>query len=330
MSYQPRLNLARFQPIMHPALNVEEEVPEEEKTQKLHEAGKIAADVRNHIAGKVKPGASVLDLCLEADEMIRKKNAVPAFPINISINDATAHYTAPPGDTLVIPDIGVVKVDVGAAIDGWIADTAQSVDLDGSYANLVKATIDSAEMAIKLIRPGTMTGDLGGLIEKTIRDAGFEPVRELSGHLVDRYVVHGGKTIPNVGDFKGDKVELGEVYAIETFASSGQGSVHADVNKITIFRASPVRVKIRSTAARKVLRMAIHDFGGMPFAERWLEKMEDISKSEIKIGMRELQRVGGLIEYHVLRTSDPTFITSQHEHTMIIREDGAEVTTKLE
>ncbi|MHA2092883.1 MAG: type II methionyl aminopeptidase [Candidatus Kariarchaeaceae archaeon] len=324
----PRIHPARIQPKRHPGLKIENDIPVKEQNRKLREAGKIAANVRKHIVGKIKPGASVYDICLEADDMIRKAGAMPAFPINVSVNDSAAHFTSPPNDALIIPDSGVVKIDVGAHIDGFISDTAESVDIDGSFKDLIKSTIDATETAIKVIRPGTKTGDLGGVIEKVIRNLGFEPIRELSGHLIERYIVHAGKSIPCVGGFKGDTVERGEIYAIETFASNGQGSVHADLNRITIYRASPVRVKVRSPAARKVLKAAIHDFGGMPFAERWLEKT-GIHKAQARNGIRELQRVGGLVEYHVLRESDPNAMVSQFEHTMIIQDKGAEVTTRL-
>ncbi|MHA2248930.1 MAG: type II methionyl aminopeptidase [Candidatus Kariarchaeaceae archaeon] len=324
----PRTHPARFQPKIHPGLKLEDDPTEKEQKSSLHQSGKIAADVRKYIAKNIKPGASILDLCTKADDLIRKVDALPAFPINISVNENAAHYTSPPTDALLIPDSGIVKIDVGAHINGFIADTAESVDIDGSFKELVKATVDATETAIKVIRPGTKTGDLGGVIEKVIRRYNFEPIRELSGHLVGRYVVHGGKSIPNVGGFTGETVELGETYAIETFASNGQGSVHADLNKITIYRASPLRVKVRSPAARKVLKAAIHEFGGMPFAERWLEKT-GLSKAHARSGLRELQKVGGIIEYHVLREANPEAIVSQHEHTMVITEDGAEVTTRL-
>lgn len=323
----PRTHPARHQPTIHPGVKVED-VDEKDKIDKLFQAGKIAARVRNHIAKKTKPGASVWDLCYEADEMIRDAGAVSAFPINVSINHVAAHYTAILQDQLTIPKRGVVKIDTGVAIDGWIADTAESIDLDNSYSDLVKSTVDATETAIKFIRPGTMTGDLGGVIEKVIRDVGFEPVVELSGHLVDRYVVHAGKSIPCIETKRGDNVEKGEVYAIETFASNGQGSIHANLQKITIFRASPMRVRPRGKYARRIVQAAIKDFDGMPFAARWLEKL-NMTRVQIEVGMRELQNMGGIIEYHVLNAAEGTHMISQHEHTMIINKDGAEVTTYL-
>lgn len=326
----PRTHPARFQPKMHPGVKLaEEEVKNKEREEKLHQAGKLAAKVRNHIASKSKPGASVWDLCYEADEMIRNAGAIPAFPINVSINNVAAHYTAELKDQLVLPKKGVVKIDTGVAIDGWIADTAESVDMDGSYSKLIKATYDATETAIKFIRPGTNTGDLGGIIENVIKDAGFEPIVELSGHLVERYVVHAGKSIPCVQTPHGDKVEEGEVYAIETFASDGPGSINANLQKITIFRASPLRVRPRSKHARKIVSAAIKDFGGMPFAARWLKDV-GLSEAQIGMGMRELQNIGGIIEYHVLNSVQNDAMISQHEHTMIIKKDGAEVTTYLE
>ncbi len=317
---------ARFQTKKHPGVK-SEEVSDEIKREKLFEAGKIASKIRKHIASKVVPGASVLELCNEADGMIADAGATIAFPINISINNAAAHYTASIDDDLLIPDKGVVKVDVGVQIDGFIADTAQSVDIDGSYTNLVQATIDATNLAIKMIRPGTMTGDLGGVIQKVIQKYGYEPVKELSGHMVDRHIVHAGKTVPCVANpGGGDRVELGEVYAIETFASTGQGSVHPDLNKITIFRASPLRVRPRGKAARKVHGVASRQFNGMPFAARMLLK-HGLTKPQIMIGLRELQKIRGIVEYHVLNGVEKSDMISQHEHTMIITETGAEVTT---
>jgi methionyl aminopeptidase len=317
---------ARFQTKKHPSVKADE-VSDEYKREKLFEAGKIASKIRNHIASKVIPGASVWELCYEADEMIRNEGAAIAFPINISINNAAAHYTANIDDELKIPKKGVVKVDVGVQIDGFIADTAQSVDLDGGYKSLVQATIDATNLAIKMIKPGTMTGDLGGVIEKVIKKYGYEPVKELSGHLVDRHIVHAGKTVPCVANpGGGDRVEEGEVYAIETFASTGQGSVHPDLNKITIFRASPIRVRPRGKAARMVHNVASKEFNGMPFAARMLLN-HGLTKPQIMIGLRELQKIRGIVEYHVLNGVEKTDVISQYEHTMLITKDGAEVTT---
>lgn len=327
MSEIYRSHPARHQIQVHPGLKNLKEYTEEESWDILHKVGKIAANIRDTIASEVKPNASVLDLCTHADKMIKEAGVKAAFPINVSINDIAAHYTAPLKDTLLIPEKGVVKVDVGVSLDGWIADTAKSVDITGSYKDLQDASIDALEAAIGFIKPGVKAGEVGRKIEEAIKAKGFAPVRDLQGHLVQRYIVHAGKSIPNFYIENSDTVELGEVYAIEPFASTGKGSVRADTAKINIFRAAPERVPLRTPYARKIMSIAIKEFGGMPFAERWLTDF-GMSNAEIKVGMKELREKHGAVEYHVLRAYSKDTLISQHEHTMIIKEDGAEVTTR--
>ena len=322
------LRHARLQREAHPDVKKKEkEFSDEEITQKYHEAGKVAAQIRDKIAAMVKPGVKVYELCLKADELIKEAGQHPSFPINISINNVAAHYTAPIGSELKIKKGDIVKVDLGTHVDGFISDTAVTVDLSGKNQDLLKATIEATNTAIDLIRPGTNSQKLGALIEDVIRGYDFNPVVDLSGHLVKRWVVHGDKSIPIVGNKGGDDIEANEVYAIETFASTGSGSIHFDVNQVTIFRVVPYRVPLRSRPARKILSIGIKEFKGLPFAERWL--LNYLQPHEVRIGMRELRKVGGVVEYHILIDRDPTALISQHEHTLIVREDGAEVTTKL-
>ena len=327
MSHIIRTDPARIQPKVHPGLSYKkDEFSKEEERTYLIEAGKLATKVRDELVSLTKPGVSVLELCKKADDLIYQAGAIPAFPINISVNDVAAHYTSQPGDSLIIPEAGVVKIDCGVSINGYIADTAKSVDLDGNYGDLIKATVEATEMAIKFLKPGTDLGHLGGVIAQVITDAGFQSVKELRGHLIQRYIVHAGKSVPNVELPRGDIAELGEVYAIEPFASTGTGHVHADTTKGHIFRAAPTRIPLRSKPARKIFSLAIHEFKGMPFSDRWLEKF-GLNQSQVRIGMTELKRLGGLLEYHVLRAEGKNAMVAQTEHTMILTEDLVKVTT---
>ena len=318
-----RVDLSKYQERPHPTLKLGE-VNEEEVEKKLFEAGQVAKEILQALKEMVKPGIKVLDLCLAADKMIKEKGLKPSFPLNVSINHVAAHYTSPPDDQLVIQKGDVVKLDLGTHVDGFIADTALTVDL-GKNPDLVKASIEATEAATDLIRPGTNTRDLGAIIEDIITGYDLRPIVNLSGHLVERYVVHGHKTVPLTGKKGGDIVEEGDIFAIETFASTGSGEIRADPTRINIFRASSFPVKIRSTAARKVYKVAAEEFSGLPFAERWL--YDHLSKREILLGMRELRRVEGIIGYNVLVETDKEALVSQHEHTMIITSDGAKVTT---
>lgn len=311
----------------HPAIDAKE-YSEEEAVEMWKKVGKIGAEIREKVAAEVKPGKSVMELCNLADDLIKKAGVKPSFPMNVSINDVAAHYTSPIGDETIIPETGVVKIDIGVSIDGFISDTATSIDLDGTYADLVDATKEALNAAIELMRAGANTGPIGGVIEKTITEKGFTPVKELRGHSIERYVVHGQKAVPNIFIENGDILEAGEIVAIEPFATTGLGGLQEDISRVNIFRILPFKVPLRTKPARKIQQLAIHEFGGMPFAERWLVE-HGLKNAEIRIGMRELRKAGALHEYHVLRATEKDAIISQHEHTMLITSDGAEVTTRL-
>jgi methionine aminopeptidase len=59
--------------------------------------------------------------------------------------------------------------------------------------------------------------------------AAVKAIRNLNGHSINPYQIHGGKSVPIVRGGDMTKMEEGEVYAIETFGSTGRGEVHEDM-----------------------------------------------------------------------------------------------------
>ena len=189
-------------------------------------AGKIAGKVLSFIEGEVKPDVKVLRICSLAEEKIMEFGASGiAFPCNVSINSEAAHYTSPHGDTKVFPDKGLVKIDVGAHVNGHISDTAITVDLDGSYEKFIVAAKDALEAAIETVRPNVRLGEVGRSIEQTIKKQGLKPIHQLSGHQLKPWILHAGKNVPNVGMKISSAMNLGETYAIEPFATDGNGTI---------------------------------------------------------------------------------------------------------
>ena len=90
-------------------------------------AGKIAGEVRENTRKKDWIGKTVFEICEHVEDEIRKRGAKCAFPVNTSINEVAAHYTAEPNDELTIKDDDLVKIDLGAQINGYIAHTAVTV-----------------------------------------------------------------------------------------------------------------------------------------------------------------------------------------------------------
>ena len=301
----------------------EREVEEKEKIEKYRKAGQIAARIRKELDKLVKVGTPVIEICNRVETLIKELGGNPAFPCNVSINNIAAHYTSPPNDKTVLEDNSIVKVDFGVHVDGFIADTAITFDLNSGFEKLKEAAEEALRVAIENIKAGVKTNEIGKLIHEKIKEYGYKPIRDLSGHLLDEYSLHGAKTIPNITLPHGETIEVGEVYAVETFASTGSGTVH-EKPYAYIYRILPVRIPVRLLSSRKLLRIASERFKGLPFAERWLVK----EIPAIKLAIKELTNKGVLYEYRVL-ADEKGSIVAQAEHTIIVNEDGCEVVTVL-
>lgn len=166
----------------------------DEVFEKYRDAGSIAATILREGAQEIRVGVSYLDLVESIESRVRKEGAELAFPLNVSLNEDAAHDTASYGDERIFAQGDVVKLDLGVQIDGYIADTATTVDL-GRNSLLLQASEQALEAAIKTIRPGVTAGDLGAAIQKEIEGRGYRPISNLTGHGLDRYVLHRSPTI---------------------------------------------------------------------------------------------------------------------------------------
>ena len=280
------------------------------------EAGAMAKRFREEAAGMVVPGASVLELVDTIEQAILDAGGQIAFPLNISINEDAAHDTAGPGDERLFSEGDVVKVDLGVHIDGYVADTAQTVDL-GDHALLVEASREALSAAIALVRPGVTTGELGTVIQHEIESRGFRPVANLTGHGLSQYCLHGDPMIPNVAMTGGAVIEEGMVFAIEPFASTGTGMV-SDSTRTVIYSQTANR-GVRLASAKRVLNQ-IRDRRSLPFSKRWL------TGDKIDLALSTLKKNGVVRGYPVLHDILGSYV-SQTEHTLIVTEDGCVATT---
>ncbi len=285
-------------------------------------AGKIAARVLDEVRREVKPGAKVYTLCTMAEKKIIDYGGRPAFPTCISINDVVAHYTSPPGDRSIIPDWGVVKVDVGVHIDGHIADTALTVDMDGSLEGLTAATDDALQEAIELMQPGTSLSVVGRQIERVIRAYGLRAIEDICGHELRRYKLHGGKKVPNGKLRNAGTVEVGDYYAIEPYATSGGGV--GDTDNVYVFTNIGTDRQLEGVAEK--LRVHLREkYGPLPFALRWIGTKQD--------GVDVLEPLRELLKNRIVRGSAVVAEkngrpVAQSEHTVFITENGPIVLTK--
>lgn len=294
----------------------------EDELEAYRKAGKLVAEVRAQARPLVKPGVTLLEVAEMVEELITQRGAKPAFPCNISVNEISAHYSPPADDDTTIKEGDMVKVDVGAHVDGYIGDTAFTI-ATGEKQELVQTAEQALEAEIAAIKPGIDVGELGRIVEETATAAGFKPIHNLTGHSLARWNLHAGLTVPNVKGETGEKLSVGDVVALEPFVTDGAGYVE-DQHKVYILRYlydRPVRLRM----ARELLRDVKRAYNGLPFAERWLAKK--MSKLRLELTLRELVGVGSLWPYHVLAERAGGKV-AQAEHTVIVTEDGCEVTTR--
>ncbi|MFP4217665.1 MAG: type II methionyl aminopeptidase [Salinarchaeum sp.] len=285
-----------------------------------HEAGEILAQVRAETVDRIEVGAEHLAVAEFAEERIHELGGEPAFPLNISIDEEAAHRTPAIDDDATFGS-DLVNIDIGVHVDGWIADSAITVDLTGNHEPLVTASAEALEAAIERVEAGVDTAELGATIEETIREHDYKPVVNLTGHGLDRYEQHTDPTIPNRSVSSGTTLEAGDVIAIEPFATDGSGKVMEGSNE-EIFALDAER-SVRNRDARQALEQITSEFRTLPFATRWL----DVRRPAMAI--RRLKRQDIVHGYPVLKEGDGTFV-SQKEHTLIVTEDGCEVTTRAE
>jgi len=285
---------------------------------KYRAAGKIHQQIMKEAKEHIKIGMNVYEYARFVDERIIELGGGSAFPVNISFNEAAAHDTPLLNDTRIFGE-DVVKIDIGVHVDGYIADGAMTIDLSGKHAALVKASEEALKAAIDTVKAGTTTLQIGAAVEETITGLGFKPVKNLMGHGLSQYTAHDEPSIPNIkGAGAGAELRAGDTIAIEPFATDGIGYVdNGSIKEIySHVRLKPTRIPF----VRKVLDQ-ISVYNGLPFAKRWLES------DKLDLALIQLERDRIITSYPVLVEVSGGMV-SQAEHTVIVTEDGCEVTTR--
>lgn len=284
-------------------------------------ASKIAAQARDFGKTLIKPGVLLKEVAEKIENKIIDLGGKPAFPVNISMNHIAAHYTPIPTEETKFKD-ELVKLDVGVHVDGAIGDTALTVDLSEKNKELVKASEDALEAAIKVIKDGVTLGEIGKAVEEAIIKKGFKPIKNLSGHSLEIYDLHSGLTIPNFDTGDKTKLKEGMIIAIEPFATTGSGLIEEGSNA-EIYRLINPR-PLRNPTSRNILK-EIESYKGLPFCARFLAKKFPLM--HVNIALREMNNQEMLKLYPVLPEVSKGLV-SQAEHTVLVTKTGCEILTK--
>ena len=297
----------------------QEGVSEEEYLKTYAKVAEIGKKVKAFAREVVPKSASLLQLAETLEAKIKEWGGEIAFPANLSRNGQAAHYTPSSDDETEIGEKDVLKVDLGVGIEGLMVDFAFTHDFSGENGKLVEAAEEAVQNALSVMKAGASTRDVGKEIEKTIKARGFLPVENLCGHLIEPYELHAGVEVPNV-ERGGYEFQEGQVFAVEPFASSGEGSIR-EGDFLQIFMVKPdSRGQVRLPRSRELLSRILAERVTMPFALRWYK-----DAPMLNLSIRDLAKNGVLEEFPVLEEVRKGSLVSQAETTVRIEKDGVEV-----
>jgi methionyl aminopeptidase len=287
-------------------------------------AGSICRQVKKDIEARDWQGKSYVELCEFVESGITNLGGTPAFPVNVCANESAAHYTAEINDEKEVPHNSILKVDLGAHIQGCIADTAVTLCYNDELLDMAEATKSALAEALKIIRDGVRTSEVGKVVETYASRRGFRPISNLSGHMLDHYVIHAGTSVPNVWSPSFSSFKLGHFYAVEPFFTSFEGSgIVVEGSSENIF-ALVARKNTKDKELNRFLDVVWNDRKTLPFAARWYE--EQFSRKSLAEIIPRLVKMKLLHGYAELVEAKAQPV-AQAEHTVAVNAGGHSVLT---
>ena len=293
-----------------------------EEIEKWKEAGKLARDALHYGKKLIQNNSKMLEVTEKIESYVIKNGGELAFPTNLAVNNVGAHWTPSSKSDDVFNKGDIVKLDVGVHIEGYIGDNALTVEIEtNKYKKMIEASREALNAAIDVAAAGVNVGIIGHAVQDKIEQYGYRPIANLTGHRIKRYNLHSGISIPSVRERGGPSLSNGDIVAIEPFVTDGAGRVGGKRNS-NIYHLRQIR-KVRDEKATELMMEIQNRYKGLPFAERWLHKIQDNAGKNLQ----KLMRAGIVSYYHVLDELGKG-IVAQSEHTLLITNNGNEVLTE--
>ncbi|KAG8169081.1 hypothetical protein KVR01_001830 [Diaporthe batatas] len=297
--------------------------------QKWIQPGMGLTEIANGIEDSVRAlvGHSGLE---EGDAIV----AGMGFPTGLNLNDVAAHYSPNAINNKVFGQDDVMKIDIGVHVNGRIVDSAFTMAFDHKYDNLLEAVKAATNTGVREAGIDARLGEIGGAIQETMESYEIEldgktypikSIRNLNGHTIHHYSIHGDKSVPIVKTEDQTKMEEGDVFAIETFGSTGNGYVRdqGEVSHYALMADAP-KVDLRLSSARSLLSTIKKNFGTLPFCRRYLDR---IGCDKYLLGLNNLVNTGIVQDYPPLVDKKGSY-TAQFEHTILIKPSCKEIISR--
>ncbi|ROV93794.1 hypothetical protein VSDG_06952 [Cytospora chrysosperma] len=309
-------------------------------------AAETHRQVRQWAQGWIRPGMALTDIANGIEDSVRalvghsgldEGDAIVAgmgFPTGMNLNDVAAHYTPNAGNKMVFGQDDVIKIDIGVHVNGRILDSAFSMAFEPKYDNLLAAVKAATNTGVKEAGIDARLGEIGGAIQETMESYEIEldgktypikSIRNLNGHTIHHYSIHGDKSVPIVKSEDQTKMEEGDVFAIETFGSTGNGYVRdqGEVSHYALMADAP-KVDLRLSSAKSLLNTIKKNFGTLPFCRRYLDR---IGCDKYLLGLNHLVNQGIVQDYPPLVDKKGSY-TAQFEHTILIKPTCKEIISR--
>ncbi|PGH04627.1 methionine aminopeptidase, type II [Helicocarpus griseus UAMH5409] len=312
---------------------------DDEFLKDYRQAAEVHRQVRQWSQQHIKPGQSLMSIAEEIEDGMRALTghqdleegdglkAGMAFPTGLCLNNVGAHYTPNPsdGNKVVLQYDDVMKVDFGVHVNGRIVDSAYTMAFNPVYDNLLASVKDATNTGVKAAGIDARMSDIGASIQEVMESYEVEingktfpvkAIRSITGHDIKRYRIHGDKQVPFVENSSNVKMEEGEVFAIETFGTTGRGYLWDDTGIYGYGRNPYVPVpNLHLSSAKSLLKDIDKNFGTLVFCRRYLERL---GVKKYLLGMNNLISSGVIESYAPLVDIKGSYI-AQFEHVRFSR-----------
>jgi len=329
---------------MTTAEDTNEELPtiaEDLVVTKYKMSAEIVNKVLKEMVAECKAGCSVRDLCVLGDKKLTEETSKSykkdkkitkgiAFPTCISVNNVICHYTPllSEPDT-VLADGDLIKIDLGAHIDGFIAVVAETFVLGasaespvtGRKADVIMAAHLASEAALRLVKPGMENTEVTETVTKIGEAFDCKPVEGMVSHNLEQNIIDGEKTINNCLEGQAKDREIHEfkqheVYGVDVLLSSGDGKNQEKDAKTTVFKRTGLTYMLKMKTSREFFSQVSKNYGPMPFNLRNCEE-----EKKARMGVVECVKHQVLQPFHVLYEKDGSFV-AQFKFTVLLMPNG--------
>ncbi|XP_063619193.1 proliferation-associated protein 2G4 [Cydia splendana] len=325
---------------------VEKTIAEDLVVTKYKLAGQIVNRVLEQVLAKCVPDASAREICEFGDKTIldetskvfkKEKDSKKgiAFPTCVSVNNCICHFSPIPSETDYILKQGdLVKVDLGAHIEGFIAVVAHTIcvgggEVTGRAADVLLAAHYASEAALRLLRPDNENYAVTDAVQKISAEFGCKPVEGMLSHQLKQFRIDGEKSIiqnPSEAQRKEHEkctLETYEVYAMDVLVSTGEGVGREMDTRCTIYKKTEEIYQLKLKASRMFYSEVRNKHGSMPFNLRSFDK-----ETSARLGVVECVN-HKLIEPFQVLYERPGELVAQFKFTVLLLPSGTHRITGL-